>query len=157
MKTELPLKTPVAALDHILGSAVLMNWSALAGQSATTMLRLEYHVGRDCIIENLKLWACSREYWSLICEYTPSVGWSDGPRFANGYHSRSLGRLFQSILMNQNRFHHGHGPNTNATLEILPPTAEDALLASDRVSEAFPLLSKPPAVVLATKTAAHES
>ena len=157
MKSELPLKAPVVALDNILGSAVVLNWNALACQSATTMLRLEYHVGRDCAIENLKLWACGSEYWSLICDYTPSVGWSDGPRFANGYHSRSLGRLFQSILMNQNRFQHGHMPNTNATLEIHPPTAEDTLLASERVSEALPLPSKTPAVVLATKTAAYES
>ena len=157
MKTELPLKASVAALDHILSSAVVLNWNALACQPEPTMLRLEYHVGRDRAIENLRLWACSREYWTLICDYSPNVGWSDGPRFANGYHSRSLGRLFQSILMDQNRFHHGHGPNTNATLEIHPPTAEDTLLASERVSEALPLPSKTPAVVLATKTAAHES
>ena len=121
------------------------------------MLRLEYHVGRDLAIESLKLWACSREYWTLICGYTPSIGWADGPCFANGYHSRSLGRLFQSILMNQNRFRHEYGRNTNATLEIHTPTAEDTLLASERVSEAFPGPSKTPAVLLATQKALHES
>ena len=157
MKTELPLKVHVAPLDHILSSAVVLNWNALACEPAPTMLRLEYHVGRDLAIENLKLWACSREYWTLICDYSPNVGWSDGPRFANGYHSRSLGRLFQSILMNQNRFHHEYGPNSNTTLEIHTPSEEDTLLASERVSEAFSLPSKTPAVVLATKTAAHES
>ena len=157
MKTELPLKAPVVPLDHILSSAVVLNWNALACQPAPTMLRLEYHVGRGCAIENLKLWACGREYWSLICDYTPSVGWSDGPRFANGYHSHSLGKLFQSVLMNQNRFHHGHGPNTNATLEIHTPTAEDTLLASELISEAFPHPSKTRAELLATKRAVHES
>jgi len=153
MKTELPLKAPVAALDHILSSAVVLNWNALACQPSPTMLRLEYHVGRDCAIENLKLWACSREYWTLICDYTPNVGWTDGPRFSNGYHSRSLGRLFQSILMNQNRFTHAYAPNTNATLEIQTPSAEDTLLANERVNEAFPRPAKAPAVLLATKTA----
>ena len=157
MKTETPFKTPLTALDNILSSAVVLNWNAVACQPASTMLRLEYHVGREGTIENLKLWACGREYWSLICDYTPSVGWSDGPRFANGYHSRSLGRLFQSILTNQNRFPHGHGPNTNATLEIHPPTVGDTQLASERGSEALPLPSKTPAVLLATKTAGHES
>ena len=157
MKTQLPLRPLASPLDHILSSAVVLNWNALACQSEPTMMRLEYHVGRDCAIESLKLWACSRDYWSLICDYTPSVGWSDGPRFTNGYHSRSLARLFQSILMNQNRFQHGHKPNTNATLEIHTPTAEDTLLASDRVSEALPLPSKTPAVLMATKTAVHES
>jgi hypothetical protein len=157
MKTELRLKLPVAALDHILSSAVVLNWNALACEPAPTTLRLEYHIGQDHTIENLKLWACGREYWSLICDCTPNVSWSDGPRFANGYHSRSLGRLFQSILMNQNRFHHGYGSNTNATLEIHTPTAEDILLAGERVSEAFPRPSKTPAVLLATQTAFHES
>ena len=157
MKTELTLKLPVAALDQILSSAVVLNWNALACEPAPAMLRLEYHVGQDRAIENVKLWACGREYWSLICDYTPKVGWSDGPRFANGYHSRSLGRLFQSILMNQSQFHHGYGPNTNATLEIHTPTAEDTLVASERVSEAFPRPSKSPAVSSATQTAIHES
>ena len=157
MKTELPMKVPVATLDHILRSAVVLNWNALACEPAPTMLRLEYHVGQDRAIGNVKLWACGREYWSLICDYAPNVSWSDGPRFANGYHSRSLGRLFQSILMNQNRFHHGYGPNTNATLEIHTPTAEDTLLASERVREAFPGPSKTPAVLLATQKALHES
>ena len=157
MKTELPLKAHVVPLDHILSSAVVLNWNALACQPAPTMLRLEYHVGRDLAIESLKLWACSREYWTLICDYTPSIGWADGPCFANGYHSRSLGRLFQSILMNQNRFRHEYGRNTNATLEIHTPTAEDTLLASELVSEAFPRPSKTHAVLLATKKAVHGS
>ena len=166
MKTELPLKAPVAALDHILSSAVVLNWNALACQPAPLMLRLEYHIGQDRAIENLKLWGRGREYWSLICDYTPNVGWSDGPRFANGYHSRSLGRLLQSILMNQNLFHHGYGPNTNASLEIFAPSAEETLIANERISEAFPSppktaasprVLKTHAVLLAAKTAVHES
>jgi hypothetical protein len=151
MKTELLLKPPVAALDHILSSAVVLNWNALTCQPAPTMLRLEYHVGRDSAIENLKLWARSREYWTLICDYTPNVGWTDGPRFANGYHSRSLGRLFQSILMDQSRFHHAYAPNTNATLKIQTPTAEDTLLAYERVNEAFPGPEKAAAALLARR------
>jgi|SRR6516162_3190265 hypothetical protein len=157
MKTELPLKAHVVPLDHILSSAVVLNWNALACQPAPTMLRLEYHVGRDLAIESLKLWACSREYWTLICGYTPSIGWADGPCFANGYHSRSLGRLFQSILMNQNRFRHEYGRNTNATLEIHAPTAEDSLLARARVSEAFPRPSNTSTVSLTTKTPLHQT
>ena len=40
MKTELPPKAPIAALDHILSSAVVLNWNALTCQPAPTMLRL---------------------------------------------------------------------------------------------------------------------
>jgi hypothetical protein len=141
MNTELPIPTSITALNQILSSAVVLNWDALTSQPAT-MLRLEYHVGQDRLIENLKLWSRSRDYWSLVCDYSPNVGWADGPRFANGYHSRSLGRLFQAILMNQNRFWHKCNPNTNAMLEICAPTAEDTSLASNRVNEVFPQTTK---------------
>src|ERR1700742_1267799 len=113
MKTELPTKTTSTALGHILGSAVVLNWDALACQSKPATVRIEYHIGIDGSVDYLKLWACGREYWSLICDYSPHLGWSDGPRFSNGYHSRSLGRLLQSIMMNQNLFRHDGGPNTN--------------------------------------------
>ena len=141
MNTEVRIPSPTTALNQILSSAVVLNWGAVASQPVA-MLRLEYHVGQDRLIENLKLWSRSRDYWSLVCDYTPNAGWADGPRFANGYHSRSLGRLFQAILMNQNRFWHKCDPNTNATLEICAPTAEDTSVASDRVNEVFPRTTK---------------
>lgn len=139
MKTELPLKAPVTAIDHILRSAVVLNWDALACQSKPGTVLIEYHIGMDGSVDFLKLWACGREYWSLICDYSHYVSWSDGPRFSNGYHSRSLGRLLQSIMMNQNLFWHHGGPNSNATVEIGAPTAEDTSFATQWVTEAFPL------------------
>ena len=150
MNSELPLKATGTALDHILTSAVILNWSALGGQPEPVTVRLEYHVGQSGSVENLRLWVRGREYWSLICDYTPNVGWSDGPRFANGFHSRYLGRLFQSILMNQNLFRIERGPNTNAMIEILTPTTEQLELANERVNEAFPKPTKPTAPRLAT-------
>lgn len=141
MNTELQIPNSDTALNQILSSAVVLNWDALATQPATT-LRLEYHVGQDRVIENLKLWSRSRDYWSLVCDYSPTMGWADGPKFSNGYHSRSLGRLFQAILMNQSRFWHKCNPNTNAMLEICAPTPEDTSLASSRVNEVFPQPTK---------------
>ena len=136
MKTELPSNTNTA-LDHILTSAVVLNWAAVACQYQPATVRIEYHVGADGAVDYLKLWACGREYWSLICDYAPHAGWSDGPRFSNGYHSRPLGRLLQSIIMNQNLFDHGHRPNTSATFEVGIPTPEDTDSATQRVNEAF--------------------
>ncbi len=144
MTNELPMtnevlsKTSVTALEHILSSAVVLNWDAVACQSQAAMVRIEYHVGTDGAVESLKLWARAREYWSLICDYSPHMAWSDGPRFSNGYHSRPLGRLLQSILMNQSLFQYDRSPNSNTTLEIGAPTAEDADYAMQRVNEAFP-------------------
>ncbi len=155
MKSELPLKTSGTALDQILGSAVVLHWDAVACQSKPAMVRIEYHIGADGAVDCLKLWACGREYWSLICDYSPHVGWSDGPRFSNGYHSRALGRLLQSIMLNQNLFRHDCSPNSKATLEIGTPTAEDTSCAMLRVDEAFQRATEaPPRGSLVAKFAA---
>lgn len=137
MRSELAAKPSVTALENILSSAVVLNWNAVACQSQAAIVRIEYHIGTDGAVESLKLWARAREYWSLICDYSPHTAWSDGPRFSNGYHSRPLGRLLQSIMMNQNLFQHDRRPNSNATLEIGAPTSEDTDCAMQRVNDAF--------------------
>lgn len=138
MKSEMAIKaTNPVPLDNILTSVVVLNWDALAPGSTTGMVRIEYHIGMDGLVETLRLWARAREYWSLICEYSTHLAWSDGPRFANGYHSRQLGRLLQSIMVNQNLFCHGCDPNTNSTLEIGTPTEEETTAATLQVNEAF--------------------
>ena len=138
MKVEIAFKPcSTAPLDQILGSSVVLNWSSLGLGAAIASVRIEYHVGSEGSVDSLKLWACGGEYWSLICDYAPNVGWSDGPRFSNGYHSRQLGRLLQSILMNQELFTHGRGPNTNGTVEILLPTLQQTTDATLQVQGAF--------------------
>lgn len=129
--------SPVVQLDHILTSVVVINWDALTASSATARIRVEYHIATDGSVEYLKLWMSAREYWSLICDYSVHAGWSDGPRFSNGYHSRSLGRLLQSIMLNQKLFCHSCEPNSNGLLEIATPTLEDTAAAQLRVSETF--------------------
>jgi hypothetical protein len=128
---------PAVQLDHILTSVVVINWDALTSSSATARIRVEYHIGMDGSVEYLKLWMSAREYWSLICDYSIHPGWSDGPRFSNGFHSRSLGRLLQSIMMNQKLFGHGCEPNSNGLLEIGTPTPQDTDEARLRVNETF--------------------
>ncbi|HZP24318.1 MAG TPA: hypothetical protein VFB04_12775 [Terriglobales bacterium] len=138
MKTEVAFKVcSTVPLDQILGSSVVLNWSSLGLGTAVGAVTIEYHVGSEGSVESLRLWACSGEYWSLICDYTPNAGWSDGPRFSNGYHSRRLSRLLQSILMNQNMFAHGRNPNTNGKVEIAIPTVQQTSDATVQVSEAF--------------------
>jgi len=132
------LSQPVVPLqlEHILTSAVVLNWNALT-QSAAGRVRVEYHIGLDGSVEYLKLWTSAREYWSLICDFSVHPGWSDGPRFSNGFHSRSLGRLLQSIVMNQGLFGHALQPNSNGMLEIGTPTLEDIGDAQLQVSQTF--------------------
>ena len=139
MEPEVPItaSAPPQSLDQLLNSAVVLNWNVLIQSSTPRRVRVEYHVGADGALEYLKLWSVSQEYWSLICEYSVHPGWSDGPRFCNGYHSRSLSRLLQSIMMNQTLCSHSCSPNTNGALEVSPPTAEDVEDAKLRVSRTF--------------------
>lgn len=138
MKPEVPATSSVPpSLDQLLNSAVVLNWDAVAQSSTTGRVRVEYHIGGDGGLEYLKLWSHAREYWSLVCEYSAHLSWSDGPRFCNGYHSRSLSRLLQSIMVTQRQCNPGCKPNTNATLDICAPTAEDVGAAKLLVSETF--------------------
>jgi hypothetical protein len=139
MKTEVSNapSAPPQLLDYFLKSAVVLNWDALTQSSASARIRVEYHIGSDGGLEYLKMWNTARGYWSLVCEYSTHLGWSDGPRFCNGYHSRSLGRLLQSIFMNQSLYTHDRGPNGNGILDVGPPTTEDLEAAKLQVSEAL--------------------
>jgi hypothetical protein len=138
MKTAIAItpSAPPQPLDEVLNSAVVLNWDALT-QSSPGRIRIEYHIGPDGTLEYLKMWNTAREYWSLICEFSAHLGLSDGPRFCNGYHSRSLSRLLQSIMMNQGLCTHTCGPNSNGILEVGPPTAEQVEAAKVYVNETF--------------------
>jgi hypothetical protein len=136
MKPEVPAtpSAPQESLDQLLNSAVVLNWDAVTQSSTPGRVKVEYHIGADGTLEYLKLWSSTREYWSLICEYSTHLSWSDGPRFCNGYHSRLLSRLLQSIMTNQQQCSHSRKANTNGTLEVGPPTAEDVEAANLRLS-----------------------
>jgi hypothetical protein len=138
MKIEAPCNPGGLALDQVLESAVVMNWNALVAGAPEGLVKVEYHVGPDGALEDLRLWALTRDYWTLICEYSLRAGWADGPRFLNGFHSRPLSRLLQSIMLNQVLFQNQCIPNTNGTIEVRTPTPEDTMHATLRVNEMFP-------------------
>src|ERR1017187_9387809 len=110
-------------LSQILESAVIVNWSDLVQVAAGGLLQIEYHIGGGRTVDSLKMWCnTARGYWSLICDYSVNPGWSSGPRFSNGFHSRDLGRLLESIMLNQNLFQHASEVNSNIVIQISPPT-----------------------------------
>ena len=138
MKIDAPCNPAGLSLEQVLGNVVVMNWNALVVGATEGLVKIDYHVGQDGALEDLRLWALTREYWTLVCEYSIRVGWADGPRFLNGYHSRPLSRLLQSIMSNQVLFQHQCVPNTNGTIEVRTPTAEDTTYATLQVNEMFP-------------------
>src|SRR3974390_3839208 len=92
-------------LDQVLESAVVLNWKDLVQGQAAGLVQVEYHVGGDRSVDCLKMWSFTpRGYSSLICNYSVNPGWSGGPSFSNGFHSRDLGRSLESIMLNQNLF-----------------------------------------------------
>ena len=134
-----PLPAPHVNLDQILESAVVLNWNDLAQGQPAAVIQIEYHVGGEHSVECLKIWGSTpRGYSSLICNYSVNPGWSGGPRFSNGFHSRDLGRLLESIMMNQNLFRLGSEANGNVMVQVSPPTPEQLEAAKLQLSEIFP-------------------
>ena len=126
-------------LEHILESAVILNWNALVQGQSAGAVQIEYHVGGERSVDCLKMWCSTpRGYSSLICNYSVNPGWSGGPCFSNGFHSRDLGRLLESIMLNQNLFELGSEPNSNVVVQVGPPTTEQVESAKLQLSDIFP-------------------
>ena len=154
-----PPTAPLLPLNTILESAVVLNWAAFGQSPDGGMVRVEYHVGADLSVEYLKIWsATSRGYLSLVCDYAVAVHRPNGAgaRFANGFHSRDLGRFLDSILMNQTLFSHHGAANRNVLIQVNPPTEEQVAVAQQRVKEALSLASTPLRLARAPKSPAHQ-
>ena len=133
------LPTQNIPLSQILESAVLLSWSDLMQGANGGLLQIEYHIGNKGSVDSLKMWCNStRGYWSLICDYSVNPGWANGPRFSNGFHSRNLGRLLESIMMNQGLFPAAAAANSNVVIRVGPPTEEEITAARTQMAEAFP-------------------
>ena len=143
-------------LKHILESAVVLNWKDLVQGQSAGVVQIEYHVGGERSVDCLKMWCSTpRGYSSLICNYSVNPGWSRGPCFSNGFHSRDLGRLLESIMLNQNLFQLGSEPNSNVVIQVGPPTPGQVESAKLQLADVFPppvpilrkVVSKRPAVL----------
>lgn len=151
-------QTPSGALldlNSILESAVFLAWPAFGQPSEGGSVQLEYHVGAELSIEYLKVWsATSRGYLSLVCDYAVAGHRPNGTgaRFANGFHSRELGRVLDAIMMNQNLFSHACRANCNAIIQVKPPSEEQLAQARQRVNDAFSLTAPPPRAAKVSKS-----
>src|SRR5271165_2868442 len=141
-----PPVAQVLPLNTILESAVVLNWAAFGQSPDGGMVRVEYHVGADLSIEYLKVWsATSRGYLSLVCDYVVAVHRPNGAgaRFANGFHSRDLGRVLDSIMMNQSLFSHACRANSNTVIQVKAPSEEQLAQAKQRVDDALSITAPP--------------
>ena len=135
-----PQPAPDMKLDRVLEAAVVSSWKDL-GQTlaADAIIQIEYHLCAASTVDSLKMWsATARGYWSLMCDYSINPGWSNGPRFNNGFHSRDLGRLLESIMINQHLFQHASAARSNVVIQITAPSEEHIASAKLLLRETFP-------------------
>ena len=126
-------------LDNILESVIVLNWKDLVQGQSTGVVQIEYHVGADRSVDCLKMWRSTPQgYSSLVCNYALKPDWSSGPCFSNGFHSRDLGHLLESIMLNQHLFQLGSEPNSNVVIQVSPPTPEQVESAKLQLRDSFP-------------------
>jgi len=126
-------------LDSVLADAVVLNWSDLMPELTSGLIHIEYHVEPRGAVEFVKVWAApTRGYWDLVCEHflLPNTASQSGLRFANGYKSKGLERMLDSIMQHQEMFLMSTPPGADRMIQVPPPTVADTLAASGRM-EAF--------------------
>jgi hypothetical protein len=134
-----PLPEYDIKLDHVLESAAVLSWQDLMQGQSSGLVQIECHIGSERSVDCLKMWRSTpRGYSSLICNCSVNPGWSGGPSFSNGFHSRDLGRLLESILLNQHLFQPVSDANSNVLIQVGPPTAEQVESAKLQLSNIFP-------------------
>ena len=109
-------------LDHILESAVVINWSDLVRGAIPGLVHVEYQVGEERLIDNVRIWSSTtRGYWSLVCHCSIDPDLSCTLHFRNGYQDGDLGKLLAAIMKRQGEFLHKRVANTNYLVQVGPP------------------------------------
>ena len=120
-------------LDHILESAVVINWSDLVRGAIPGLVHLEYHVGEKRLIDDVRIWSSTaRGYWSLVCHCSIDPNLSCTLHFKNGYQVGNFGNLLSAIMKRQGEFPHEQVANANYLVQVGPPSVD--VLASAKTS-----------------------
>jgi len=121
------------SLDHILESAVVINWSDLVRGAIPGLVHVEYHVGEGRLIDDVRIWSSTaRGYWSLVCHCSIDLNLSCTLHFRNGYQDGDFGNLLSAIMKRQGEFLHKRVANVSHLLQVGPPSVD--VLASAKTS-----------------------
>lgn len=119
--------------DQILESAVVINWSDLVRGAIPGLVQVEYHVGEQRLIDDVRIWSSTaRGYWSLMCHCSIDPDLSCTLHFRNGYQDGDFGNLLSAIMKRQGEFLHKRIANANYLVQVGPPTVD--VLASAKTS-----------------------
>jgi hypothetical protein len=134
------------SLDQILESAIVVSWADLMRGTETGLIHIEYGFAPDGTLDYLKVWSSiSRGHWLLACEYwmSASTFHSTGVRFENGYKSKGLAHILESVMQHQNSFVLPPNLGRQGLLQISAPTAEESAGAAALVDVAFERVASP--------------
>ena len=120
-------------LDHVLESAVVINWSDLVRGTIPGLIQVEYHVGEEQLVDNVRIWSSTaRGYWSLVCHCSIDPDLSCTLHFRNGYQVGNFGNLLLAVMKRQGEFAHKRVANANYLVQVGPPNVD--LLAAAKTS-----------------------
>ena len=120
-------------LDQVLENAVVINWSDLVRGAVPGLVHVEYHVGTERLIDDVRIWSSTaRGYWSLVCRCSIDPDLSCTLHFRNGHHDGDFGNLLSAIMKRQSEFLHKRIANANYLVQVGPPTVD--VLASAKTN-----------------------
>jgi hypothetical protein len=132
--TFLPTGSEPPPLDHILESAVVLNWGELVRGARPGLIQLEYHIGEQPLIDDLRIWSSTaRGFWSLVCHCSVNPDLSCTLNFKNGYQTGDFGKLLKAIMRHQGEFAHKRAVNTNYLVRVGPPSVDVVAIAKSSV------------------------
>jgi hypothetical protein len=93
--------------ERILESAIVVCWADLMRGAPKGLIHIEYDLAPNGTLDDLQIWSClDRGHWLLACEYwtSPSKFHGHGVHFQNGYQSRDLAHILESMMEHQTAF-----------------------------------------------------
>jgi hypothetical protein len=127
-------------LEQILESATVLFWTDLMRGAQAGLIHIEYGFAPAGTLDYLKFWSSiTRGHWLLACEYWMSASTLHraGVRFENGYQSKGLAHILESVMEHQNSFVLPENLGRQGLLQILTPTEQESTAAAASVNQAF--------------------
>src|SRR5215469_756329 len=92
-------------LDRILEAAVIVSWRDLVPNKEAALVHVEYDSDARGNVTFLRVWSSTvRGFWRLICTHSVSDSQNSRTRFAEGFASARLARIFEVAMQHQDVF-----------------------------------------------------
>jgi hypothetical protein len=126
------------SLEQTLEAAIVVSWSDLMRGAEIGLVHVEYGFTPTGTLDYLKVWSSiARGHWLLACEYWMSVNTfhAAGVRFDNGYASKGLAHILESVMQHQTSFVLPPSLGRQGLLQIPTPTQAESAVAAVLVNE----------------------